>query len=381
MPFRSYINRLGCYLLLMSSLLLAGTVRADVGNGQMLLGIPTVDAAKFNVEFQRFGDRLQPLYRQYGVQPFLIEANPLYGAQSETNAAEEEILRELRQCQVVDLTTSNEGRREEDMAHATAAGAALRRFVEEGGGLLIRPQAQRYPSDEDERYWSLVFEPLGVKILHEGVYDKTRTLKNSFGRNYFYTKAIKAHPVTEHVDCLYLPMTGFNPFAGIPLLQYSADWQVIVSGEAEAKSYRSGAPDNPNRLNLASEGSCPSAPPVVAVRTLGKGRIVCWPLTALDGGMNYGNPLWPGTVEENGDPAANRASQGMRLIFNAYRWLAEPAQGVASLGTYQAIPYKPAEFPASLDSAVSSSIGRGAASPTSAIRTARQSPLRCRPPV
>jgi hypothetical protein len=312
--------------------------------GPILLGVFQGEAAKHNVEYMRYGDNCR--LKEIGIQPILIEGNLLTRGSSTT----EQILAELRKCHVADLFTSSEGLRDEDMARAPAVGAALKRFVEEGGGLLLRPQGVRYESDQDDRFWNLVFEPLGLKYLGEGVYDKTREYKSSFmNRRYFYTCAIDRHPVTENVKCLYLPMTGFAPFPGVPLLQYSSDWQVIVRGEPGARSYKTGVGQNPHFLNVDVEGSVAGALPVVAVRTLGKGRIVCWPVTAVDGGMNYGNPLWPHVVEERGDPTSNRPSQGLLLAKNAYRWLAEPAKGIAELGTYKIEPYKPATFPATVD--------------------------------
>ena len=110
---------------------------------------------------------------------------------------------------MVDLTTSSEGLKDADLARAPAVGAALNRFVEEGGGLLIRPQGVRYELDQDDRFWNLALEPLGLKYLGEGVHDKTREYKCGFmNRRYFYTCAIDRHSVTEGVRCLYLPGVG-----------------------------------------------------------------------------------------------------------------------------------------------------------------------------
>ena len=79
-------------------------------------------------------------------------------------------------------------------------------------------------------------------------------------------------------------------------------------------------------INLNVEGTYASAPPVLAVRQLGKGRIVCYPISDLFTGQNHRNPLWADIVECNGDRAAGRPSHSMKMQMNAYRWLAEPSQ-------------------------------------------------------
>ncbi|MDD5708771.1 MAG: hypothetical protein PHR35_22885, partial [Kiritimatiellae bacterium] len=91
------------------------------------------------------------------------------------------------------------------------------------------------------------------------------------------------------------------------------------------------------------------SPPVVAVRQLGKGRIVCYPLCHLYAGVNYLNPIWPDFVEAKGDRAAGRPSDSMKLQMNACRWAGEPALSATNLGTYVKQPYKPVEFPANVD--------------------------------
>ena len=75
---------------------------------------------------------------------------------------------------------------------------------------------------------------------------------------------------------------------------------------------------------------------MLAVRQLGKGRIVCYPIFELFTGQNHRNPLWADIVECNGDRAAGRPSHSMKMQMNAYRWLAEPARGLADFGTYVA---------------------------------------------
>ena len=319
--------------------LLAWAIRCPAGE-KIVLGLLTNEADKHNVEFQQY-DRMLPLYKQHEIQPVLIEKQAFYRQRWPADR----ILALLKTCHVVHLVTTEEGAEltPDTAGIAATAGEALERYVREGGGLFLQPQCVRYPGQKDEQYWNEFFKPFGVRILHEGVFDKTRSYEGqTIGKALFwYTDNLRPHPVTEEVRWLYLPLHGFNAFPGVPALQYSPEWETIVSGQAQAKSYRSGADQV---INLDVEGTYPSVPPVAAVRRLGKGRIFCYAISPLFTGMNYGNPLWSHIVETKGDRDANRPSS-MRMQLNAYRWLAEAARDNPVLGTYRPDAYRPVQFP------------------------------------
>ena len=105
-----------------------------------------------------------------------------------------------------------------------------------------------------------MLRPLGVGILHEGAFDKTRSYEGftNAKATFWYTRNVKTHPITEGVKWLYLPLHAFNPFPGVPALRYARDWQVIVAGEPEAKSYRSGTDQ---QINLDVEALTPASHP------------------------------------------------------------------------------------------------------------------------
>jgi len=311
----------------------------------IVLGLAQGDAAKHDTEFLT-GNPMASVYQENHIVPSLLEFSGFYGAE----ASEEDLYKLLKQFHVVQLGTTHEGVEKLTPVHIARAkrvGAALVRYVNGGGGLFLQPLAVRYPQDQDEKYWNLVLEPLGAQLLHEGDFDKSRQFEDRTIAKalFWWTQNIVAHPVTEGVKTLYLPLHGYGPFPGLVAMKYSADWQVVVRGESEAESYRSG---EDNLINVDAPGSYTSAPPVVAVRQLGKGRIVCYPIEHLFTGMNYNNPLWPNTVETAGDKTADRPSQSLKLQFNAYRWLAEPAQGDPAFGTHKRPAYKPVEFPQSV---------------------------------
>ncbi len=327
--------------LLTLALLCAASAPSWAAETKVVLGLASGDAAKYNVEFMRF-DRTIPLYTENNIQASLMEYSGLLNA----DWSEDKLYQTFKQYHVIAFSTSCEGVFQLDenfRKRAEVLGRALARYVKEGGGLLLKPRPVRYPGNDDEKYWNLVFAPFGLEILHEGVFDKTRAFEGTtLGKSTFwFTRNIQKHPVTEGVACLYLPLHDFCPMPGIVAMKYSPDWQVIVSGENEARSYRSG---KDNQINLAEEGTYPSAPPVVAVRQFGEGRIVCYPIADLFTGANYGNPLWAHIVETKGDAAANRPSFSMKMLMNAYRWLGEPALSKPGFGTYRQEPYQPVQF-------------------------------------
>lgn len=331
-------------LLVLGLIMISSMVNA--GDKKVILGIVCNDADKYKVEFEHYGDRISSLYRKYNIAPTFLESRPFMGREE---WSEDKMVEMLKSCEVVDFVCPNEGISHLDdklKARAKIAGQALAKYVKEGGGLFLQCEPTRYPGHDDIEYWNIVLEPLGVKILHEGVYDKKRALKGPERKHdYWFTDKLKKHQVTEGLGRLYLPKYGFNKFPGIPALEYGSGWEVIVSGEPEAKSYKTGVKGAPTHLNDTIEGTYKSAPPVVAVRQFGKGRIVSFPLTRLYAGVNYGLVIWDNVVERDGDLSARIPSHTLDLVMKAYQWLAEPAQADPKIGTYQPKPYKRVAFP------------------------------------
>jgi hypothetical protein len=338
---RSLVSRIrplsGAALLLLP-LLAAGPLAAQT---PLVLGLSYGRALVRDVEFQQY-DRVIPVYKQNGIQASLFE----YSVLQNPGNTEESIYQSLKGYQVVRLHTPNEGiyRVTPEMeAHAKIAGAALLRYVQDGGGLLLQPEPVRYANSEDEKYWNLVLAPLGLQILHEGIYDPTRNFEaGAVGRIRFWiTRNVTPHPVTAEVKTLCLPQT-FMSMPGVAAMQYSPEWQVVVRGEKEAASYTTG-PDNNARFE--TPGSYPQAPPVLAVRELGKGRVACLPVATIYTGANYLNPVWENTFETAGDRVNGTPSDGLKLVMNLYHWLGSPAAADPTFGTHKIPPYQPAQYP------------------------------------
>jgi hypothetical protein len=304
--------------------------------------------SKHDVEFQKYG-RMQPVFKEHNIKNALFDLRDFYNR----DMSVDQIYKQLKEFQVVHIQTTEEGigtdltdvykKRAENLTKA------LERYLNDGGSVLIQPFAERYQGHVDEEFWNIVLKPFGAKILHEGVFDKSRKFigtTRAEGTVFWYTNNIRKHPVTEGVKSLSLPLTGFGHFPGLVAMEYSPDWQVLVFGEKEAKSYQT---SNSNRLDINIEATYKEAPPVLAVRNYGKGRIVCYPLTKLYTGLNHRNPIWTDIVEVNGDVKVGRTSDSMKMQMNAYEWLAETGRQNSELGTHKFEKYKPVTFPQTVD--------------------------------
>ena len=128
-------------------------------------------------------------------------------------------------------------------------------------------------------------------------------------------------------------------------MQYGPEWQILVRGEKEANSYRSDA-DNVIDLNAAGTYASPAG---AGRPQPGQGRIVCYPVARCSRGSTTATRSGPTSWNASGDRAAGRPSHSMKMQMNAYRWLAEPAGGMADFGTYVEEPYRPVQFPAKVD--------------------------------
>jgi hypothetical protein len=235
---------------------------------------------------------------------------------------------------------------------AAAARAALEKYLAEGGGVLLVLQAVRYPGDKDQDYANLVLQGLGAEMLHEGVFDQKRRFAAPIAsmfppEGFFWTENIvKGHPVTEGVRCLCLPQYHNGTTPGVVALQLSPQWQVLVRGEASAQSYMV-TPEHV--VDYHHVGTFSSAPPIVAVRSFGKGRVMAMSVPARSVHANYGVPGWNMIVETTGDRTASRSSDGARLVLNGLQWLVETSRDNPALGTFRTEKIAAVAFRKSID--------------------------------
>ncbi len=316
------------------------------GGETINLGFTRLDAAQRQQEFELY-DKLSAFYRTNGLRTSLLEYRYLI----DTKYSVEELAAELKKNHVVLVQADDEGiftLTEEKRQHAIAVGKVLADYVKNGGGLVIEPRSVRYPGNDDETYWNLIYQPFGFKLELEGIADKATMVdhehKTARYAKFFHTTNIKPHAVTAGVRGLWLPVFSFVPLPATPLVTYSNDWEVLIRGNATAASFKK---DSHNNLDLNNPGSVASAPPICAVRTFGKGRVAVLAADRIYSGQNIGLPSWSHIVENRG--FADKPGDLMKLLTQLLKWTAEPS---LKAGTVKPLPpsnFKKVEYPAAVN--------------------------------
>lgn len=312
------------------------------------LGITKYEAAKHSIDFEIYGKEAA-YYRDKGINAALIDYNYFY----KPNTPNGILAKDLKRHHVVFLRVFNESIHKvtpAQLAYGRKVGKILLDYVKAGGGLIIQPSAVRYVGDDDEKYWNEVFGVLGFKLEREGVAD-LKTLKMIEDRagssqNFFHTSNIIKHPVTKGIDGLWLPVWNAhaNKAPGSCLMTYSPGWEVVIRGNKTAQTFIN---NNKNHIDLNQPGSVKSAPPICAVRTIGKGRVAVLAASFMHTGLNVGIEAWYQIAESVG--ADNKPGNTMKLMTNLARWCAEPSMKLAGFGTYKPKKYEKVKFPVSVN--------------------------------
>lgn len=317
-----------------------------------VVGFLLVDADKYFAEEQRYHPYATRVLRPNGFEFGLAEWHRFYGQQAQEAAT----LDLLRQFNVMVLDTpfdfSITEIGDEQLRIAGEARRALEQYLQEGGSALLILQAVRYPRDEDQDFANLVLEGLGVQMLHEGVFDPQLQFSTPIAtifqpEGFFWTEnVVRGHPVTEGVTRLCLPQYHNGQTPGVVAPAFSPQWEVLVRGEQSAQSY---VVTREHVTDYSQVGTYDSAPPIAAVRSFGKGRVMAFSVPARSVYINYGVPGWNMVVETRGHVAADLPSDGGRLVLNGLKWLAETSQDSPALGTFNTAPVERVRFPESVE--------------------------------
>ena len=333
----------------LSGILLALLALAPMAQAvqKVMVGFLHHEAAQYRAEWRDY--RYRRALVQAGMDGSLVENRGLF-RRAMNEAA---FYKSLKPFNAIVLISSEEGvrRLSQVRANCETARRAFERYVTEGGGLFVLLQPHRYPGSDDEAYFNLLLQGFGVRFLHEGTHDPKHTFKSQAtlslpAWDYFFTTNITPHPVTEAVERLVLPKQLFTR-PGVAALAFKGPWTTVVAGEATAKSYVQSQADN--TPDWTKQGTYASAPPIAAVREFGKGRVFVYAAPNMHVFGNYGNRLWPHTLETEGDAENGKPSHGNRLAVNALKWLGQPSLGTEGFGTYRDVPPKPVVFPKSVD--------------------------------
>ena len=314
-------------------------------SAQIKFAITRTDGDQRRMEFEKY-ERLSEFYRQKGIVPTLIEYTTFISMKKGSLA---QLKKDLNKYHVIQLLVDDEGvfnLTPEKAAYAKEAGKVLADYVKKGGSLIIHPRNVRYPGNDDEKYWNILFEPLGFRIESEGIADLENYIdheyKTGFKKKFFHTKNIRKHDLTKGVRGLWFPFETFSVFPATPYITFQDPaWEVLIRGEKTTRSFK--VDKKTNSLDLNTPGSCSKEPPLCAIRSFGKGRIAMVMSDRIWSGQNYGVPSWSHIVETKG--IGDKHGDLMQLLLNLISWCAETAQKNPELGTYQPTTYKPIEFP------------------------------------
>lgn len=209
----------------------------------------------------------------------------------------------------------------------------VREYVESGGGLFFNYTESGTSIVYERTYHRLAnefFEPLGLRAIPEVVRDP----KNSFQwrggmrEHFIRTKNIAEHAITSGVDEFFVPTHWWDQNS----FKADTNWNLLV--QIEASGYLTRDVDAPAIATTHRIGTIDSAPPVVAAREVGKGRVVfdtVCPVFTISDGYHYMNG---GLILEQGG--------ALRLHQQAFEWLSEPSLRSGTPGGFKGPSYTPA---------------------------------------
>ena len=214
----------------------------------------------------------------------------------------------------------------------------IQRFLNAGGGIMLlhdESYDQVFPTA------NLLLAPLGAHIINEEVTDPEHIWRQPGYLEYYYgwTRQIAPSPISEGIKTVWYPI-GYSPRDDRKTCTFDAGrrWQVVVKAGASAYSYRSKSSTGMTGL-VKPVRTYSSAPPLVAIRSVGAGRFVLFPSSSSFTVQSGFHPIWQRIVLSRGNGLIQ--SDTGKLLENAIQWLAEPSAASQELGGYHQPPTPP----------------------------------------
>ncbi len=206
---------------------------------------------------------------------------------------------------------------------------ALTRFVKAGGGVFFFCQFTS-AKDDVNRYLT----PFDAVLRREFLRDPQHTFEcpTGFKLPYAYTQNIVgSHPVTAGVKGIWY--NADFECLHTSAIDVSKDWQILVSGDASCASFGIAGTQFEGQAIEQQDlrpGKFQHAPPILAAREFGSGRLVFTGISPMEAFYGQNLPAYQNILMENGDGL--RKSDFGRLYQNALQWLAGRAMASDQIG-------------------------------------------------
>lgn len=150
-------------------------------------------------------------------------------------------------------------------------GHALSDYISAGGGFALLPAPSYYGVTDYVRQLNPFLASFGLELLNEQPRDPAhqRVLSHIIAYRYLQTTNIMNHPVTEGVDALWLPLDYTDAYILTHTFRADKEWTVLVRGNPSTATYTYKSVAEGRR----DPGTYDTAPPLLAVRTWGRGRM------------------------------------------------------------------------------------------------------------
>ena len=264
--------------------------------------------------------------------------------------------------------------------------ALLHRYVVRGGGLLYLHAPAWGVGRQEERLngW---LRRYGARVLREQVTERPERLHRAPGLRtpMGWTDDLARHRVTRGVRGLFYPVARNAWHNFTQPVKVNRRWRVLVRGEATARSVRTRSRGAPGQVT-EDPGTHGRAPPLLAVRQAGRGRLALWPTASTCLWQDSFHRHWRGLIMEG--RVGLRRSGGLALLEQLLRWLGRSTPRAPGPAAKQQPPAPvPAAKPMAWDRirprgpelphhyvgliGAQSDLSVGSASPASMIRAAR----------
>ncbi|MBQ6473076.1 MAG: hypothetical protein IJJ33_13915, partial [Victivallales bacterium] len=209
---------------------------------------------------------------------------------------------------------------------ADRLGRILAEYVRLGGGVFFTRNGG-YQFGQDIVALNRILKPFGAFVYDEQMTDRTKTFQGPVVRSYWTGNIEHGHPVTEGVRGLYYP----EPHSPYPIytdfaspVKVDENWRILARGSETASTFHR---DKVSKKRPEEPGTFQSAPPFLAVREFGKGRVVLFPVEAPLYWEETHHPFWSDGKLMEGE-GTGKPADGLRLVVNIMGWLLDGSRGI-----------------------------------------------------